>query len=444
MSGPRPAAGARPGYAPRARTGGAGLFRGLRVHLALLVGALFLVFYLVTAALIYGLTAQVTQSDVDAILDSQTRPLAAQVLHDLDRGVFPSRFVAVAQLTQAYPRVSAIVLRDAQGNVIASTAPRVTRSLAYQGASAAGTLATDDVAGYGSYRVLTLRLENPYRQTVGYLQMAMSVNRDQSALGRLLEVLLLVGGVGIALAAAAGFYLSRLSLRPAIRAWDQQEQFVADASHELRTPLAVMRVNLELVLSRPDATVQDNRTWLETLAGEIGRLTALTDQMLALARSAPGRPARRQPVDLAELAGQTVEAFRAAAQGKGLALAGPPDRPEGGVKVQGDPEALHRLVAILLDNAVKYTQEGRIEVLVERQRRTARLRVRDTGIGIAPEHLGRVFDRFYRADAARAKDSGGAGLGLAIARSIARAHGGDIAIESAVGQGTEVSVTLPL
>lgn len=113
-------------------TNGIHLLGRLRARLALLLAALFLAFYLVTSGLICSLTAQLTQDNVDAVLSDTTRPLAASVLGDLDRGVFPEQFVTLAKLSQAYPKVSAIVLRDAQGNVIASTAPLVTRTLPYK------------------------------------------------------------------------------------------------------------------------------------------------------------------------------------------------------------------------------------------------------------------------------------------------------------------------
>ncbi len=447
MTRPEPAAPAR-------RPSGQGsayswrLFRGLRIHLAVLLAALFLVFYVVTAVLIYSLTARLTQSNLDAILRDTTRPLAVSVLAEMDRGVFPSQFVELARLAEMYPKVSAIGLRDAQGNVIASTAPLVTGTLPYQSPGGAQTVADDHVASRGWYRVLTLRLLSPYRQTLGYLQVALNIDRDRTSLARLAEVLVLVGGLGILLAAVAGFFVSRLSLRPAVRAWEQQEQFVADASHELRTPLAVMRVNLDVVNSRPEATVADNAAWLQAIEDEMHRLHRLTDQLLTLARPDGRRSGRSmRPVDLGALAARSVAAFRPAAEVKGLELCcvapAPGREGDGALTAMGDADSLAQLLGILLDNAIKYTTAGRVEVSVERHRQEVRLSVRDTGIGIAPQHHDRIFDRFYRADAARAKESGGAGLGLAIAQAIAAAHRGRIAVESQPGQGSAFVVSLP-
>ncbi len=432
----------------RAATGATGssvrrrLLEGLRVRLAFLLAALFLVFYLVTASLIYGLTAQLTQNNVDAILGDTTRPLAARVVSDLDRGLFPTEFVALAKLAETYPKVSAIVLRDAQGNVIASTAPDVTRTLPYALGGTRQQFTTVEIGAGDWYRVLTLRLESPYRQPVGYLQMAMNVDHDRTSLGRLAEVLVLVGGLGLLFAAAAGFFLSRLWLRPAMTAWEQQERFVADASHELRTPLTVMRVNLDLVASQPDTQVAENAPWLQAIETEIGRLQRLSDQMLTLARTNGSAPARRQPVEFRSLVLQVVEAFQASANEKGLSLNC--TIPEEDLTLLGDPDALYQLVAVVLDNAVKYTAAGSVDVTLKRHRHEALLQVRDTGIGIEPQHLERIFDRFYRTDTARSKASGGAGLGLAIAREVALAHRGQLSVLSTFGEGTTFLLTLPL
>ncbi len=422
------------------------LLHGLRLRLAVLLAAVFLVFYLVTAGLIYGLTAQLTQDDVDAVLGDTTRPLAARVLKDLDRGIFPQEFVTLAKLSEMYPKVSAIVLRDAQGNVIASTAPRVTRTLPYLSAGGTQRYSTERVDS-SWYRVLTLPLRDPYRHIVGYLQMTLNLDHDRSSLARLAYALLLVGGLGILLAALAGFFLSRLWLDPAVRAWRQQEHFVADASHELRTPLTVMRLNLDLALSRPEATVAEAHPWLQAVEEEIRRLHRLSEQLLALARGDAAGSARRQLVDLRSVVNDAAAAHRMAAEAKGLTLAveiGSIASTMASFAMYGDPDALYQLVAILLDNAVKYTPAGAIRMVLTRQANALRLEVSDTGIGIGPQHLERVFDRFYRTDEARAKASGGTGLGLAIARDIVLAHGGQIGVTSVIGQGTTFSIVLPV
>lgn len=438
------------------------LFRGLRIHLAGLLAGLFFVFYLITSILIYGLTARLTEADVDAVLSDTARPLAARITTALNRGTFPAQFVALAKLSQMYPKVSAIVLRDPQGNTIASTAPSVTRSLPYQSVTTTSTATTDKDPLQSLYRVLTVRLANQYRQTTGYLQVAIDVNRDHLTLIRLRHVLLLVGTTGILLAALAGFVLSKLSLRPAVRAWQLQEQFVADASHELRTPLTVMRLNLEVLNSQPDATIAENGQWMQSMEDEIHRLHRMTDQLLTLARTGtPLAELQRQPVDLQQLIHTAVDMFQTAASAKGLSIGiqcQTATRGQGAdcggiavgqgtvtglFTVMGDPDKLYQLITILVDNAIKYTLAGRIDLSLERRRHHVVLSVRDTGMGIDGAHLNRVFDRFYRTDTARTKGTGGTGLGLSIARSIATAHHGRISVHSTLGSGTTFIVSLP-
>jgi two-component system sensor histidine kinase BaeS len=147
------------------------------------------------------------------------------------------------------------------------------------------------------------------------------------------------------------------------------------------------------------------------------------------------------PVDLSSLVAGVVETMRPLTEAKGLRLQAGGNGPLG---IHGDEARLRQVFYNLLDNAIKYTSEGgTIEVQLARHDKTAMVSIRDTGIGIAPEHLPRVFDRFYRADKARNRAHGGAGLGLSIAQSIVTAHGGHIDIASSPGQGTTCTVILP-
>lgn len=223
-------------------------------------------------------------------------------------------------------------------------------------------------------------------------------------------------------------------------AYRSQQRFVSDASHELRAPLTAIQANLEL-LHRHSAMPEDERE--EALAEaerEAARLARLVGDLLALARADAGVSLKRHPVDLDTV---VLEAFRSArqlAQGQRLAL--DPFEP---VRIAGDQDRLQQLALILLDNALKYTPpDGQVTVGLRHTDGRAELLVQDTGIGISPEDLPQVFERFYRADPARNRDPGGTGLGLAIARWIVDQHGGAIKIESQPGRGTTVTVSLPL
>jgi signal transduction histidine kinase len=164
--------------------------------------------------------------------------------------------------------------------------------------------------------------------------------------------------------------------------------------------------------------------------------------LLTLARADAGEiPLASEAVDLGGLVAGAVEQVRPAAEGKEIEVW---VEPGPAVTLRADEDLLLQLVLNLLDNAIKYSgRGGRVAVGWAAEERGARLWVTDTGAGIAPEHVGHVFDRFYRVDRARGNAEGGAGLGLSICRWIARAHGGDISLTSEAGRGTNVQVRLP-
>jgi heavy metal sensor kinase len=219
-------------------------------------------------------------------------------------------------------------------------------------------------------------------------------------------------------------------------------RFTADASHELRTPLAVIRSDAEIALGRA-AVPPEQQARLVSILEECDRLTHLTDQLLALAREDAGVSRQvRERLDLTALAAGTAETMRPLAEAGGVRLHAGNTGP---VWVEGDQARLRQVFFNLLDNAIKYTPEGgEVEVRVEAVDGRAVATVRDTGEGVPPEHLPRVFERFYRVDKARSRERGGTGLGLSIVRSVVAAHGGSIELDSAPGRGTTARVLLPL
>jgi two-component system OmpR family sensor kinase len=224
-----------------------------------------------------------------------------------------------------------------------------------------------------------------------------------------------------------------------------QRRFVADASHELRTPLTAIRGNIDVLLRQASTgtiDAADLSDALDDLRRESARMSRLIEDLLTLARSeAP--PDDRSRRSLIRLDGVADDALRTASslttgQRLHLVTAEP-------ITVVADRDRIEELLLILIDNAIRHTPAGgEILVSVERVGQTARLTVRDTGEGIAPEDLPHVFERFYRAGTARDRATGGTGLGLAIAQSIARLHGGEITVTSARGAGATFTVTLPL
>jgi signal transduction histidine kinase len=223
-------------------------------------------------------------------------------------------------------------------------------------------------------------------------------------------------------------------------AYTAQRRFVADASHELRAPLTTIKGNLEFTLRARDLPPTVREEAMADALGEAERMGRLVDDLLSLARADAGQKLNPQPVALHVI---LADLGRTLAPGAGqveLRF----DRLEA-VPVWGDPDRLKQLALILIDNALKYTPAGgRVEVSLTHQGDRAMLRVADTGLGIEPQDLPHVFERFYRADKARAREGGGAGLGLAIAKSIVDQHGATISVKSEPGRGSEFTVCLPV
>jgi heavy metal sensor kinase len=226
-------------------------------------------------------------------------------------------------------------------------------------------------------------------------------------------------------------------------AFQKITRFTADASHELRTPLAVMRTTAEVALRAPEAG-EEQRAALEHIVAEIERMSHLVENLLLIAKADSGAAdLKKRRVDIVEAVREACFEADVLARVKGLSFE--TRLPEKSLWVNGDRDALRRLFLILLDNAVKYTPAGgSLAVVVGAENGHVLGTVRDTGIGIAREHLPHVFDRFYRADRARSRADGGAGLGLAIGRWIAEVHGGRLRVESEPQRGSSFHVELPV
>jgi two-component system OmpR family sensor kinase len=214
---------------------------------------------------------------------------------------------------------------------------------------------------------------------------------------------------------------------------EAQRRFLADASHELRGPLTSIRSNAGFLVAHPDATEEDRSAALDDISAESERMSGLVDGLLALARTDAGQPLAMASVDLTEVAHDVVHRWRHGARPITVRA----DRP---VRVIGDEDALSRLVAILVDNAVVHGK-GEIAVDVGCPNGRVMLAVSDRGPGVHPADLDRIFERFVRAD--RAGRERGAGLGLAIARAIADAHGGRVQAGNRDDGGAVFVVDLP-
>ncbi|MFQ5436793.1 MAG: ATP-binding protein, partial [Anaerolineae bacterium] len=322
----------------------------------------------------------------------------------------------------------------------------------------------------------------------GWVQIVRSLETVQETLDQLFTLLLWGSGGVLALAGFGGYFLAGRALRPIDRitrtaqaitgsdlhqrinytgpadevgrlaatfdsmlnrlqkAFARERRFTGDAAHELRTPLTALKGRLEVTLTRPRSAAEYTAT-LEEMAGQVERLIHLSNDLLFMARLDQGkRPLQLEPVALRDFFGAIVEQVSPLAGAKQIELCTTiPDD----LTLQGDIDLLIRLFLNLLDNAIKFTPEGgKVAVAAQWENGQVNIAISDTGPGIPAEHLPHLFERFYRVEGDRTRrrqdhSQGGAGLGLAIAYEIARAHGGQLAVESQSNQGTVFIVHLP-
>jgi signal transduction histidine kinase len=320
-------------------------------------------------------------------------------------------------------------------------------------------------------------------EVIAFVQVAMSMRQFEEALARL-RFILSVGGLGsLLLAGVVGWAIARRALKPisditetarAIAlsqgfsrrlsyldrqdevgllvitfnemlasleaAYAAQRRFVADASHELRAPLTTIRGNLDLLKRVKEMSVEEREHAVEEARREAERLSRLISDLLSIAQADAGQKPVMEQVELDVV---VMDVYRQA-----LSMS-----PHADVSVEnlepitvaGDPDRLRQLLLIFVDNSLRYTPaDGKILLSLRREGPWASISVRDTGIGIEEEDLPHIFDRFYRADKARARDPDGSGLGLSIAKWIVEEHGGEIGVESTPGQGSTFTARLPL
>ena len=295
----------------------------------------------------------------------------------------------------------------------------------------------------GSVRVVSMPMREESGGVVGVIQYARSLQGVRETLYRLLVVLLPLGIGGLGLAVLGGRFMAGRALRPVRKSFERQRAFVADASHELKTPLTLIRADAEVVLYR-NSSNQEDRKLIEHALAETDRMSAVLSDLLLVARLDAGKlEVAKKPFDLVGALTGEAERFGPRAAGKDVRLE---VEAPGELPVLGDAKRTEQILAVLLDNAVKFTLPGgSIAVRGRLRDRWAEVSVTDTGPGIAPEHLSQIFDRFYKAEAARSRGEtgGGTGLGLSIARDLARAQGGDLTPENVEGRGATFRLRLP-
>ena len=472
----------------------------LRLQVAGWYTVSFAVLLLLTGAIFY----QYLESAMEASVDTDLQIRSQQIANDL---VIQHGTLTLHTIMQDLPGVASITATtskrstqpsdvnygalvrvvDAQGTQLFETAafynlnvPASSVTQPLHGTPWQGTVNSMDDQEVRLYsRTLTEQ-----GKLLAVIQVGESLEYLHSLLHQLVAALLIVGSVVLLMCAAGSYWLAARSFAPITRlvetarkikagdlhqrvpvpvvrdevqylavtlndmlesldqSFARQRRFVADASHELRTPVAVIRNKAGIALLETPS-LPEAMTSLQEIRSETERLSLLLTDLLTLARGDEGQARfEREVVDFDRLVETVAATTEVLAAERSIQLTVQTPHP---VTITGDEARLIQVVMNLLDNAIYYTPAGgRITLLVEQTPSTVCLQVRDTGIGIAPEHLPHIFERFYRVDSARSQtERGSSGLGLSIVEWIVRAHVGSVSVESEVGRGSCFTVHLP-
>ena len=337
--------------------------------------------------------------------------------------------VAVYQVTKTTETadlelVSGFATAEIDENVLSTASTRV--------------LAVSD--GTGTFDDLSLHYQKRTVETATYV--AFADTASTASWQPLALTLAIAALVVLAVFFLISLKLSQWALRPVEEAWTAQRQFVADASHELKTPLTVVLANTSILLKHPESSIASQSQWIESTQIEAENMQGLVNEMLELAQVESRSSIQHEQLDYSDLVDGLVLQFESVAFERGCTLES--DIAEN-LRVNGDSQRLRKMVSTLIENALKYVDDGgEVTVSLSSAGGVSTLAIRNTGSTIAPEDLPHIFDRFYRTDKARTSGTGGYGLGLAIAREIAREHEGDITCASSPSTGTTFTVTLPI
>lgn len=418
-----------------------GLQRLVRLRLRLTiwyVATFALIIVLLGAGLFAVISYQLSQQ-LDESLSSATLELVrAARIRELEQATIRGRVIDAVDELNIPDRI--LYLLDVQGNPVKpAKVDDWIRQAARQAGKTGQVTIQHLVPGDKTLRLHALR----FRLASGQHLVAVAVADQEELEDRYAD--LITAFVGIAfvalfLVAAGGFILVRKSTAPIERSIEFMRRFMADAAHELRTPITVLRSRAEIALQQP----REEATYVEALRGveaEARRLGGIVDSLLVLARADAGeRQIEKQPLFLDDVAVDAAAAAEVIARQKNVTVT--VDEFEE-APVDGDPALIRQLMMIVLDNAVKFTDAGgQVHVRVSLREGLPTFVVEDTGIGIKPEELKLVFQRFFRGETARSRTDG-AGLGLSIASWIAQQHGANISVTSVPGGGTKVLVAFP-
>lgn len=288
-------------------------------------------------------------------------------------------------------------------------------------------------------RVLTYRLQSQQAEVA--IQVGRLISEQDRVLHQLLLGLLALAGACALLMSLGSWLLAGRAIRPAQEAWARQQTFVANASHELRAPLTLLRASAEVALRGTPPERADDRELLGDVLQECDHMSLLVEDLLLLSRLDSGRLTLvHERIALADFLADTARQIGRLAEERKITL----DVSPSSGAIWGDPPRMRQVLLILLDNALRHTPAGgTITLAAQEHGGSCQISVADTGCGIAPEHLPHVFERFYRASSDRGESGSGSGLGLSIAHTLLEVQSGHITIESQLGQGTRVLISMP-
>ncbi|WP_414623070.1 sensor histidine kinase [Calothrix sp. CCY 0018] len=293
------------------------------------------------------------------------------------------------------------------------------------------------------FRQITSSIQNGNNK-IGYIIVAKSLEPVQEKLANLRFYLSMGVPTTLGIVGIVGWFLGGVAMKPTKRSYEQLQRFTADASHELRAPVAAILSNAQVGLLAPVDNSELPRQRLENIVDISKSMSALIGNLLFLARH-EGRLNTKdlRSVEIIGLLKNLSDEYQLIAKEKELNIIA--EVPSQEITLLADQDLLQQAIKNLLDNACKYTPEGgTVKLKAFSQMRRISIQIIDSGIGIPAEDLPNIFERFYRVDSSRTRSSGGFGLGLAIAQQIVKAHGGEITVDSIVGEGTTFQVCLPL
>jgi len=283
-----------------------------------------------------------------------------------------------------------------------------------------------------------LKANSPFGTKIAFMERSQYDNM----LFQLFKTLILIGFISLIILLLISIYLTNKSIIPIKETFEKQKQFIADASHELKTPLAIIKTNTSLILSHPDSTIKSQSKWINYINSQTDRMSELISEMLSLAKmDTAENQLPLSPINVSKVIESMILMFDAVIYENNIELETNISK---NLFINGDKESLKKLFSIIMDNAIKYTDKnGNITVSLFPEKNKVKMIIRNTGEGIAPENLERIFERFYRVDSSRDRETGGYGLGLSIASSIVKQHKGKIYAKSKVGEFTSFIIEIP-